>query len=105
MALKKDIRQDDGVVTNYHRILFLDLVINSHVSIAVLSYIDNTARTDEKGGATTTVSSEDAGEIDIPYQPYQRSVTYETDYDPEMTIEKAYAYLKTLPEFSGAEDI
>lgn len=27
-----------------------------------------------------------------------------TEYD-DLTIEKAYEYLKTLPEFEGAEDI
>jgi hypothetical protein len=38
-------------------------------------------------------------------QPYQRSVTYETDYDAEMTVESAYDYLKTLPQFDGAIDV
>jgi hypothetical protein len=37
--------------------------------------------------------------------PYRQSVTYETDYSPNMTIEMAYEYLKTLPEFEGATDI
>ena len=44
MALKKEIRQDNGVVTNYHRILYVMSTINSHVSIAVLSYIDAAGR-------------------------------------------------------------
>lgn len=103
MALKKAITQDDGVVTNYHRILFINLVTNSHNSIAVLSYVDNAARTAENT-ETTTVTDE-MGEVEIPYRPYQRSITYELDYDPDMTIESAYAYLKTLPVFEGAEDI
>ncbi len=38
-------------------------------------------------------------------QPYSKSITYETEYDPNMTIESAYGYLKTLPEFEGAEDV
>ena len=33
------------------------------------------------------------------------AITYETEYDETMTIEKAYEYLKTLPEFEGATDI
>jgi hypothetical protein len=37
--------------------------------------------------------------------PYCRAVTYETGYDEAMTIEKAYNYLKTLPEFEGATDV
>ena len=31
--------------------------------------------------------------------------TYETDYDPDMTIEEAYEFLKTLQEFKDAENV
>lgn len=91
MALYKQIRQDDGVTTSYHRILFLSQTINKHNSIAVLSYVDDTSREDEKES------------VDI--RPYRKSVTYEVDYDPTMTVESAYNYLKTLPNFEGAEDV
>ncbi len=91
MAIKKEIRQDDGVTTSYHRILYLDTTINSHNSIAVVSYIDSAARAAEQGNAEQ--------------QPYMRAITYETDYVENMTVEQAYDYLKTLPEFEGAEDI
>lgn len=93
MALFKDIRQDDGVTTKYHRILFLQKTVNRQNSIAVLSYTDETARVDEKEAE------------DMLNRPYQKSVTYETDYDAEMTIDDAYKWLKTLPQFEGAEDI
>ena len=36
---------------------------------------------------------------------YKSAVTYETDYDETMTIEKAYKHLKKLEKFSGAEDV
>jgi hypothetical protein len=91
MALYKEVKQSDGVVTKYHRILFLTQTVNRQNSIAVLSYVDSDSRSDETAG--------------IMRQPYQKSVTYETDYDPSMTIESAYRYLKTLPQFEGAEDI
>ncbi len=90
MALYKEIRQNDGVRTTYHRIMFLQQTVNKQNSIAVLSYTDEEARKFEQ---------------DSEYRPYRQSVTYEVDYDPTMTIEKAYEYLKTLDEFSGAEDI
>lgn len=90
MALLKSIRQNDGVVTNYHRVLFVQITTNRQNSIAVLSYTDETARADEDSG---------------DYQPYKKSVTYETDYSPDMTIENAYEYLKTLEVFEGATDI
>lgn len=91
MALKKEVRQYDGVVTNYHRISLLTQSINRCTSIAVLSYVDGEAREGEKDST-------------LP-QPYQTSVSYEMKYDPTMTIESAYEYLKTLPQFEGAVDI
>lgn len=91
MALKKAIKQTDGVVTNYHRILFLQQNVNRHNSIAVLSYVDEEAREDEKES--------------ILVQPYAKAVTYETPYNENMTIETAYEYLKTLSKFEGAEDV
>ena len=91
MALSKSIRQNDGVVTNYHRILFVQITTNRQNSIAVLSYTDNEARSMENN--------------DEFAEPYKTSVTYQTEYDPTMTIETADNYLKTLPEFEGATDI
>ena len=91
MALYKKIRQDDGVTTSYHRILYIQNTINQQCSIAIASYVDDAARADEQEN--------------IFYQPYKKGITYETDYDESMTPEKAYAFLKTLPEFSDAEDI
>lgn len=91
MALYKEVKQSDGVVTKYHRILYLTQTVNRQNSIAVLSYVDDEARTDEREN--------------IMSQPYQKVVTYETNYDENMTIEKAYEYLKSHPQFEGAEDI
>ena len=91
MALYKEVVQDDGVPTKYHRILYLHLTTNRQNSIAVLSYVDDSSRENEKDAVLA--------------QPYQKAVTYETAYDPTMTIEKAYEYLKTLPLFEGATDI
>lgn len=91
MALYKEIRQSDGVVTNYHRILSVTQTVNRQNSIAVLSYVDAEARNDEKES--------------ILSQPYSKSITYETTYDDTMTAETAYDWLKTLPQFEGAEDI
>ena len=91
MALYKEIVQDDGVVTCYHRILFLQITTNRQNSIGVISYVDDTSRDKEKA--------------EIMAQPYVKAITYETDYDANMTIETAYDYLKTLEAFKDAEDI
>jgi hypothetical protein len=89
MALKKDITLENGVTTSYHRILFIQSVINSNTSIAVLSYVSQESR--------------EAEDSETP--PYKVSATYSSEYIENMTIEDAYNYLKNLPEFEGAEDI
>ena len=38
-------------------------------------------------------------------RPYRKAVTYETEYDKNMTVEEAYNWLKTQEVFEGAEDI
>lgn len=91
MALYKEIKQADGVTTKYHRIMFLQQTVNQQNSIAVLSYVDDESRESEKEN--------------VMAQPYQKSATYETSYDPDMTIETAYEYLKTLPLFEGATNV
>lgn len=91
MAIYKEIRQNNGVVTSYHRILYLTLTTNRQNSIAVASYTDEQSRWEEK--------------TDGDYHPFIKAKTYETEYDENMTVESAYDYLKTLPEFEGATDI
>ena len=91
MALLKQVRQNDGVVTNYHRVLFVKITTNRQNSIAVLSYVDDVSRANERA--------------DVSCPPYRQSVTYETEYSPNMTVADAYEYLKTLPAFEGATDI
>lgn len=89
MALRKDIRQDDGVTTDYHRILYIQITPGQRNSIAVVSYVDNEARTVESAEVT----------------PYRRAVTYEVEYDENMTVAMAYKRLKNLPEFADAVDV
>ena len=91
MALYKPTRQNDGVTTNYHRILFITKTVNRQNSIAVLSYVDEGSRDSEKES--------------IIAQPYSKSITYETEYDDAMTVSSAYDFLKTLPEFEDALDV
>lgn len=90
MALYKEIKQSDGVTTKYHRILYIKATTNRQNSIAVLSYVDDESREGEKEN--------------VMAEPYKKAVTYETAYDPNMNIEAAYRYLKTLPQFEGAVD-
>ena len=94
MALKKKIIQEDGVITEYHRILYVSNTVNSHCSVAVISLASEEIRNKQL-----------AGEIQ---QPYQKIVTYETEKFSDLSIkqaQEAYEYLKTLLEFEGAEDV
>lgn len=89
MALKKAIKQSDGITTSYHRIFYIESVINQNTAIVVSSYIDKDVR------------DEETPDNDI----YHKCITYNTDYKENMTVEEAYDYLKTLEEFEGAEDV
>lgn len=91
MGLKKKIKQSDGVETNYHRILYLQVTPNQGCSIAVVSYVDEESRNAESSGENEAV--------------YKKGITYELEYDENMTIKKAYQYLKKLDKFSDAEDV
>lgn len=89
MAISKTIRQNDGVPTSYHRIWFVQNVINRCTAIAVISYVDAASRQTEC----------------VENPPYRQTVTYEIPYKENFTIEDAYKYIKSLPEFEGSEDI
>ena len=91
MALYKEVIQEDGVTTNYHRILQLIQTVNKQTTIAVLSYVNSFSREIEKTSIMT--------------QPYCKNISYELAYDESMTIADAYGYLKTLPQFEGATDV
>ena len=69
MALLKDIEQEDGVITSYHRILYIQSMLNSHDSIAVVSYINRDGRERENSEK----------------EPYKAAVTYEKPYQENMT--------------------
>ena len=102
MAIKKQITSDNGIVTEYHRIAMVKIDTNQQNTILVLSYLNEAARQIEKDYAAGLYNDLEEGMMNFPYT---NSNYINTEYDPVMTIEKAYNYLKTLPEFEGAEDI
>lgn len=91
MALNKSITLDNGIQTEYHRILFIASTINSQISIAVVSYINKDLRELEKNNAAADI--------------YKSVKTFEKPYSENFTISEAYEYLKTLPDYEGATDI
>lgn len=102
MAIKKTVVADNGITTEYHRIALVTIDVNQQNTILVHSYLSEDARQIEKDYAAGLYSHLEAGAMKFPYVE-ARYIS--TNYDVCMSINKAYDYLKTLPEFEGAEDV
>lgn len=102
MAIKKKVTAPNGVVTEYHRIAMLKIDTNQQNTILVHSYLSENGRQVEKDYADGKYDELDEGMMNWPYVDAQY---LNCKYDGEMTIEKAYEWLKTLPQFDGAEDV
>lgn len=102
MALKKTVTAKNGIVTEYHRIAMISVEVNQQNTILLYSYLSEDGRQIEKDYAEGKYKDIDSGLISFPYYDAQY---LHLDYDGTMTIVKAYEYLKTLPEFEGAEDV
>lgn len=102
MAIKVKVTADNGIVTIYHRIALITLDINQQNTILVNSYLSEDARQIEKDYANGLYDNLEEGMMHFPYVGARY---INTPYDGFMTIETAYEYLKTLPEFEGAVDV
>lgn len=101
MALNKLIVQSDGIETNYHRIVKLEIVVNQYNYVEVVSYVNADARNRQR-------NFESLQTIDVENNlsmPYRATKIYEFPYDESMTIKDAYNELKKQLEFAGATDI
>lgn len=95
MALNKEIVLDNGVTTNYHRIVSINNITNVTTVIEVTSYTSKEKRQEE------IEAIKNAKEMNI----FIDTNYINKDYEENFTIEKAYEYLKTLDDFKNAEDI
>ena len=102
MAILKTVTAPNGIVTEYHRIAMVKIDTNQQNTILVHSYLSETGRQTEKDYAAGLYSSVEEGLMNWPYVDARY---LDCEYDGEMTIPKAYEYLKTLPEFAGSIDI
>lgn len=98
MALKKKIVKPNGIELNYHRIVMVKIDTNQQISLLVHSYLSEDGRNYEKSYAAGEIKGE-------PTFPYVNAEYISLDYDETMNIKNAYAWLKTQPDFEGAEDI
>lgn len=89
----------NGLPLEYHRIAMIKSDINQQVTILVHSYLNEEARQYEKDYSNGLIEGE-------PTFPYVDDQYYNLEYDPEMTISRAYGWIKNnVPGFEGAEDL
>ena len=102
MAIKIQVTADNGVVTEYHRIALLSIDVHNQNTILVHSYLNEAGRQVERDYAAGLYRGLEEGMMKFPYVDAQY---ISIPYDEDMTVTKAYEYLKTLPQFEGAEDV
>ena len=113
MGLLKEIKTPLGVPLQYHRVTSVFVHTNVQNTIEVSSYISLEEREREQeyhlselerskflNGYSTVVQETDSEYVGVLIE----TSYFTTPYDQYMTIESAYDYLKTLPEFEGAID-
>ena len=96
MALSKPIKQNNGIVLNYHRIANIRNVVNDKTYLDVISYVDKEEREKEQSQPKYSPSKENI---------YIVNNIYKLPYNDTLTIEQAYEHLKTLEVFEGSEDV
>lgn len=95
MGLIKTIELDNGIITNYHRIVSLNKITNVANIIEVASYTSKAKRNNE----IEAMQNQESMDVFI-------DTTYiSKEYDADETITDAYDYLKTLDEFKNAQDV
>ena len=94
MGLKKSIELENGIITNYHRIVSINKITNSSCAIEVASYLNEAQREIEKEALKTGSSM----------NVFIETTYISKEYDEEEVISDMYDYLKTTEKFKDAED-
>ena len=94
MGLIKEVELDNGIVTNYHRIVSINNITNVSTVIEVASYTSKDKREKEKEAIKNGKS------MDVFVDTKFINKDYSENYD----ITKGYKFLKTLEGFKDAED-
>lgn len=89
MALAKKVMLGNGIEVTYHRVVSVGCVTNVQSTVEVASCPSQAAREKEKGGGDC----------------YIETTWHVLPYTPGLSVVDAYEYLKTLPEYEGAEDV
>lgn len=92
MAIKKEIKDNRGVTVSYHRVAKITSIVNYASMIEVSSYISKEDRELEQGNPSFS-------------NVYNSTIYYDIPYTDNLSVKGAYDYIKSLPEFEGAEDV
>lgn len=90
MGLKKKIELENGIITNYHRIVSINKITNQNTLIEIASYTSEQKREEEKY----------KNEMNVFINTTYISKTY-NEID---TIEDCYEYLKNTEYFKDSEN-
>ena len=97
MAINKNEVLPNGIPISYWRIASLVCIVNQQSIIEVVGYVDQEQREREQ--------QYDPESSIEPLDVVTETRFLTVEYDPNMSVNKAYEYLKSLPEFHGAEDV
>ena len=97
MALQKTIQLENGIITNYHRIVSINKIINNQTILEIASYTSKEKRQEEIDYYN---SKEENKSINVYIDTEYINVDYETDKE----IVDYYDYLKTTEKFKDAMD-
>lgn len=92
MALIKEIKLENGIVVNYHRIVSLNKITNVSNIIEIASYTDKEKRIEEINDKTHTINI------------YINTDYINKDYNELETISDCYNFLKTTEKFKDSID-
>lgn len=101
MGIEKPIILDNGVVVKYFRIATLTTVVNQQSIIELAGYTSQEKREEEASAIAEAAEGGDYPSTDV----FIETMLISVDYDPDMSVSKAYEYVKSLPEFQDAEDV
>ena len=101
MAISIDKTLPNGVPLSYYRIVSLTTVVNKQTTIELAGYVSEEARKAEQDAQAEAQESGQYPATDV-YIDTQYIVL---DYDPDMSVNKAYALLKAMPDWEDAEDV
>lgn len=96
MALSKNIDLRNGVITNYHRIVSVNIITNQQNVIEIASYTSQSKRNEEQTAIANGL------EMDV----FIHTRFENAAYDQTMTVETAYEWVKAnVSDFNDAEDV